>query len=40
MLRPGAPAKINLPGGWHARRRAKKLFLEKPCFPKFSPSIF
>lgn len=31
MLRPGAPAKINLPGGWHARRRARKLFLEKPA---------
>lgn len=24
-----APAKINLPGNWHARRRAKRLFLEK-----------
>lgn len=27
---PGNPAKINLPGGWHARRRAKRLFLEAP----------
>ena len=25
------PAKVNLPGNWHARRRAGKLFLEKPC---------
>jgi tRNA(Ile)-lysidine synthase TilS/MesJ len=24
------PAKVNLPGNWHARRREKKLFLEKP----------
>jgi tRNA(Ile)-lysidine synthase len=23
-------AKVNLPGGWHARRRAKRLFLEQP----------
>jgi tRNA(Ile)-lysidine synthase len=23
-------AKVNLPGGWHARRRAKRLFLERP----------
>jgi len=24
------PAKVNLPGGWHARRREKRLFLEPP----------
>lgn len=24
------PAKVNLPGGWHARRRAKRIFLERP----------
>ncbi len=24
------PAKVNLPGNWHARRRAGKLFLEEP----------
>ncbi|HEY5768868.1 MAG TPA: tRNA lysidine(34) synthetase TilS [Terrimicrobium sp.] len=24
------PAKVNLPGNWHARRRAGRLFLEKP----------
>ena len=24
----GAPAKINLPGNWHARRQAKRLFLQ------------
>lgn len=24
------PAKVNLPGGWHARRREKQLFLEPP----------
>lgn len=24
------PAKVNLPGGWHARRRAGRLFLEGP----------
>jgi tRNA(Ile)-lysidine synthase len=24
------PAKVNLPGGCHARRRAGKLFLERP----------
>ena len=23
------PAKVNLPGNWHARRRAKRLFLER-----------
>ena len=30
LLKPGAQscAKVNLPGGWHARRRAKRLFLE------------
>jgi tRNA(Ile)-lysidine synthase len=27
MLRPGGPAKINLPGDKHLRRRAKKLFV-------------
>jgi tRNA(Ile)-lysidine synthase len=27
MLRPGGPAKINLPGGRHLRRRAKTLFV-------------
>lgn len=26
----GRTAKANLPGGWHARRRAKRLFLEPP----------
>ena len=26
---PGVPAKVNLPGNWHARRRAKRLFLER-----------
>jgi hypothetical protein len=26
----GRVAKANLPGGWHARRRAKRLFLESP----------
>jgi tRNA(Ile)-lysidine synthase len=26
----GRTAKANLPGGWHARRRMKKLFLESP----------
>jgi tRNA(Ile)-lysidine synthase len=26
----GRTAKTNLPGGWHARRRARKLFLEPP----------
>ena len=26
----GRTAKTNLPGGWHARRRAGKLFLESP----------
>lgn len=26
----GSTAKVNLPGGWHARRRAKRLFLERP----------
>ena len=26
---PHAPAKVNLPGNWHARRRAGKLFLER-----------
>ncbi|MDD5350670.1 MAG: tRNA lysidine(34) synthetase TilS [Chthoniobacteraceae bacterium] len=32
LLAAGAhgPAKVNLPGGWHARRRAKRLFLERP----------
>ena len=30
LLEPGHyPAKVNLPGGWHARRRAKRLFLER-----------
>ncbi len=31
LLEPGPrrPAKVNLPGGWHARRRAKRLFLER-----------
>ena len=31
LLAPGqsAPAKVNLPGNWHARRRAGKLFLER-----------
>ena len=24
-------AKVNLPGGWHARRRAKRIFLESPA---------
>ena len=28
LLEPGGPAKVNLPGGRHARRRAKRLFLE------------
>jgi len=27
---PSAPAKANLPAGWHVRRRAGHLFLEKP----------
>lgn len=26
---PQSPAKVNLPGNWHARRRAKRLFLER-----------
>jgi len=26
---PRIPAKVNLPGNWHARRRAKRLFLER-----------
>ncbi len=30
LLDMTGPAKINLPGGWHARRRAKRLFLERP----------
>lgn len=29
LLESLAPAKINLPGGWHARRRAGELFLER-----------
>ena len=31
LLEPGQHtcAKVNLPGGWHARRRAKRLFLER-----------
>jgi len=29
-LLAGRSAKANLPGGWHARRRAKRLFLEPP----------
>ncbi len=29
-LLSGRTAKANLPGGWHARRRAKRLFLEPP----------
>jgi tRNA(Ile)-lysidine synthase len=29
-LLTGKKAKVNLPGGWHARRRARKLFLEPP----------
>lgn len=29
-LLSGRAAKVNLPGGWHARRRAKRLFLERP----------
>lgn len=29
-LLTGPAAKTNLPGGWHARRRARKLFLEPP----------
>jgi tRNA(Ile)-lysidine synthase len=28
----GRPAKANLPGNWHVRRRAKRLFLEPPSF--------
>jgi tRNA(Ile)-lysidine synthase len=28
LLAGGAPARINLPRGWHARRRAGKIFLE------------
>lgn len=28
MLAPGAAAKINLPGGWHLRRKARRLWLE------------
>lgn len=28
MLVPGASAKINLPGGWHLRRKARRLWLE------------
>jgi tRNA(Ile)-lysidine synthase len=27
---PRSPAKANLPGGWHVRRRAGKIFLEPP----------
>jgi len=27
----GPKAKANLPAGWHARRRARKLFLEPPA---------
>jgi len=29
LLGAPSPAKVNLPGGWHARRRAKRLFLER-----------
>ena len=29
-----APAKVNLPGNWHARRRAGKLFLERGKEPR------
>ncbi|MCE9610926.1 MAG: tRNA lysidine(34) synthetase TilS [Chthoniobacter sp.] len=29
-LLTGSRAKINLPGGWHARRRAKQIFLDRP----------
>ena len=29
MLERGGPAKVNLPGNWHARRREKRLFLER-----------
>ncbi|MEQ1751636.1 MAG: hypothetical protein ABL974_19605, partial [Prosthecobacter sp.] len=28
MLRPGGPAKINLPGALHLRRKAKRLWVE------------
>ena len=29
LLETGGAAKVNLPGNWHARRRAKRLFLER-----------
>jgi tRNA(Ile)-lysidine synthase len=29
-LLEGRTAKVNLPAGWHARRKARKLFLESP----------
>jgi len=29
LLETGGVAKVNLPGNWHARRRAKRLFLER-----------
>jgi len=32
----GPKAKTNLPAGWHARRRARKLFLEPPSPPGLS----
>jgi hypothetical protein len=28
MLRPGGPAKINLPGDRHLRRKARRLWVE------------
>jgi len=31
MLRPGGPAKINLPGGYHLRRKARHLRVEAPA---------
>lgn len=30
LLDLNGPAKVNLPGGWHARRRTKLVFLERP----------
>lgn len=33
MLAVGGPAKINLPRGWHLRRRAGVLFLQAPSLP-------
>ncbi len=36
LLAGASPAKTNLAGGWHVRRRAGKIFLEKPTREKAS----